>query len=49
MQQAKVYVVTEKEVEKSLDVIKRKAYINGKLARILIDPGTIFSFISSTF
>ena len=39
----------EKKVEKSPDVIAGKAHINGKLAYILIDPGTTFSFLLSTF
>ena len=49
MQQVRVYTVTEKEIERSPDMIAGKAHINGKLAHILINPGATFLFISSTF
>ena len=39
----------KKETEKSSDVIAGKVHINGKLARILIDPSATFLFLSSTF
>ena len=45
----RIYVVTEKEAEKSPDVIVGKAHINGKLAHILIDPSAIYSFTLTTF
>ena len=49
VQQARVYVVTEKEAENAPDVIKGMASICNKSACVLIDLGATFSFISSTF
>ena len=43
VQQARVFAVTQHEVENSLDVITGTAH---KPACILIDPGATFSFIS---
>ena len=44
-----MYTVTDRKSKESPNVIKGKAHINCKLARILVDPGTTFSFISSTY
>ena len=49
MQQAKVFVVMEREAENSPDMVIGTAHINGKLACILIDPGATFLFISSNY
>ena len=44
-----MYAITEKEAEKSPDVIVGKAHINGKLACILINHDATFSFLLSIF
>ena len=41
--------MTEKEAENAPDVIKGMASICNKPVCVLIEPGTTFSFISSTF
>ena len=48
-QQARVYAVTEREAKNSPDVITGMVYIFNNLARILIDPGATYSFISTTY
>ena len=49
MQRARIYAVTERDAENASDVITGTTYISNKLARILIDPGATFSFMSSAF
>ena len=49
VQQARVYVVIEREAENLPDVITGMVYISDNLAHILIDPGATFSFMPTTY
>ena len=48
-QQTRVYTVIERKVENSPDVIMGMVYIFNNLARILIDRGATYSFISTIY
>ena len=48
-QQAKVYAVTEREVENSPDIIMGMVHIFDNLAHILIEPGATFSFMPTAY